>query len=137
MRLLFRIFLLLFGLGAGLVVGALVMRRVDRAAQALAPQNLARRAGRGVVTARHRLTDALDEARRAAAEREAELRAEHGIAPLVDPQGRGMLDPQGRGTLDPQGRGMLDPQGRGTSAAEGPGLFDSRGRGGADPTRRG
>ena len=70
--------LLLFGLGAGIVAGAVVMRRVDKAAQAMAPANLARRAGRGAVTARHRLNEAWEEMRRAAAEREAELRAEHG-----------------------------------------------------------
>ena len=75
------IFVLGFGIAAGVVVGAIVMRRVDKAAKALAPENLARKAGRGVVTARFRLTDAWEETKRAAAEREAELRAEHGLPP--------------------------------------------------------
>ena len=75
------IFVLGFGIAAGVVVGAIVMRRVDKAAKALAPENIARKAGRGVVTARFRLTDAWEETKRAAAEREAELRAEHGLPP--------------------------------------------------------
>ena len=78
-RLITTFFLLLFGLGVGLAVGAIEMRRVDKAAQAMTPKALARRAGRAAVTTRHRLVGAWDEARSAAAEREAELRAEFNV----------------------------------------------------------
>jgi len=71
--------MLIVGLGVGLFVGAVIVRRVDRAAKALTPASLGRKAGRGAVTLRHRLGDAWTETKAAAAEREAELRAEFDV----------------------------------------------------------
>lgn len=69
-----RIFWLFFGLGLGLLVGAFVVKRIDEASRAVAPSNVAQQAGRAAGTAVSRFRAAVDEGRRAAAEREAELR---------------------------------------------------------------
>jgi len=74
-----RLFALFFGLGLGLLVGAVFVRRVDRAAQAVAPGNLAAQAGRAAGGMSAQLRAAWEETRRVAAEREAELRAEFGV----------------------------------------------------------
>lgn len=79
-----RIFSLMFGLGLGLALGMLLMRRVDRAAQAVAPNNLAHQAGRAAGGMTVRLQDAWAESRRVAAEREAELRAEFNVPTARD-----------------------------------------------------
>ena len=74
-----KIFLLFFGLGLGLFVGAVVVRKVDEASQAVAPTNVARNAGRAAGGFVERLRDAAIETNRAAAAREAELRAEWNV----------------------------------------------------------
>ena len=74
-----RIFLLFFGLGLGLLVGAFVVKRIDEASQAVAPSNVARNAGRAAGGFMTRLQDAAAETRAVAAEREAELRAQYGV----------------------------------------------------------
>ena len=79
-----RIFLLFFGLGLGLLVGAFVVKRLDEASRAVAPTNVARNAGRaagGIMTC---LQDAAAETRAVAAQREAELRAEYGVPTMRD-----------------------------------------------------
>ncbi|HEX9889095.1 MAG TPA: hypothetical protein VGA69_06430 [Nitriliruptorales bacterium] len=74
-----RLFLIVFGLGLGLVVGAIVMRRIDQAAQAVSPNNLAGQAGRAAATLGSRLRAAWAETKVAAAEKEAELRSEFNV----------------------------------------------------------
>lgn len=74
-----KIFLLFFGLGLGLFVGAVVVRKVDEASQAVAPTNVARNAGRAAGGFVERLREAAIETNRAAAAREAELRAEWNV----------------------------------------------------------
>lgn len=70
-----RAFTLALGLGAGLLIGAYVVKRLDDAQRAVAPANLAGQAGRAAGGFAERLRAAADEGRRAAAEREAELRS--------------------------------------------------------------
>ncbi len=82
-----RIFLLFFGLGLGLFVGAMVMRRLDEAADAVAPGNLAQQAGRAAGSFAGRLREAWAETQVAAHEREAELRAEYNV-----PSARDLID---------------------------------------------
>lgn len=79
-----RIFSLFFGLGLGLLVGAFVIRRMDQASRAVRPDSLAAAAGRAAGGLSTRLRAALDETRRVAAEREAELRAQFQIPDLTD-----------------------------------------------------
>lgn len=74
-----KLFFLLFGLGFGLVIGLFVMRRMDEAAQSVAPSNLASQAGRAAGTFASRMRDAWEETKTVAAEREAELRAEYHV----------------------------------------------------------
>jgi hypothetical protein len=70
-----RAFSLALGLGAGLLIGAYVVRRLDEAQRAVAPSNLAGNAGRAAGSFAGRVRAASEEARAAAAAREAELRA--------------------------------------------------------------
>ena len=74
-----RIFLLFFGLGLGLFVGAFLVRKLDEASQAVAPTNVARNAGRAAGGFMGRLREAAAETNRVAAAREAELRAQWGV----------------------------------------------------------
>lgn len=71
-----RFFFASVGLGAGLLVGAYVVRRMDEASRAVAPGNLAHQAGRAAGGVADRFRAAVEEGRAAAAEREAELRAQ-------------------------------------------------------------
>jgi hypothetical protein len=82
-RLLLVIFLTLFGLGIGLAVGAILMRRVDQAAAKVSPDNLADQAARAAATLAERFRAAVAEGSAAAAETEAELRARYGV-PTVE-----------------------------------------------------
>lgn len=79
-----RIFWLFFGLGLGLLVGGFVVRRANEATQAVAPTRLADRAGRAAGAFVTSLREAVDEGRRAAATREAELRADHDIPGVAE-----------------------------------------------------
>lgn len=74
-----RAFSLAIGLGAGLLIGAYVVRRLDQASRAVAPANLAGQAGRAAGSFAERVRHASEEGRRAAAEREAELRAQFAV----------------------------------------------------------
>jgi hypothetical protein len=74
-----KIFLLFFGLGLGLLVGAFLVKKMDEASQAVAPSNVARNAGRSAGDLMGRLRAAAAETNRVAAAREAELRAEWGV----------------------------------------------------------
>ncbi len=76
--------LALFGAGAGLAVGAILMRRIDRATARVAPSNLVEQATR----AWDRLKVAFEEGERGAAEREADLRREFNIPSLRQAAGR-------------------------------------------------
>ncbi|MFN2556951.1 MAG: hypothetical protein ABR592_08775 [Nitriliruptorales bacterium] len=80
--------LALFGAGAGLVVGAVLMRRIDRAAARVAPANLVEQATRTALTARDRLNAAFEEGERGAAEREADLRRRFDVPSLRQAAGR-------------------------------------------------
>ena len=77
-----RLFLLLFGLGLGLVVGAWFVRRMNAATDAMAPSNVAASAGRAASSFAERFRDAVAEGRVAAADREAELRSEFHVPTL-------------------------------------------------------
>lgn len=70
-----RVFTLALGLGAGLLLGAYVIKRLDDAQRAIAPANLAGQAGRAAGSLADRLRAATEEGRAAAAAREAELRS--------------------------------------------------------------
>lgn len=74
-----RIFSLFLGLGLGLFLGAYVVRRIDRAAQAVTPTNIAAGAGRAAGAFVERFRAALAEGRQVAETEEARLRAEHGV----------------------------------------------------------
>lgn len=82
-----RLFFTVVGLGAGVAIGVRVVQKVETAQRALRPDALAASAGAraGSVTGRLRL--AVEEGRRAAADRESELRAVYrvGEAPDVTP----------------------------------------------------
>lgn len=76
------LFTLTLGLGAGLLVGGYVVRRVDRAARAAHPVALADRAGRAAGTFGSRVQLAAEAGRAAAADREAQLRRDWDVPPL-------------------------------------------------------
>lgn len=67
-----RLFFAMLGLGGGLALGVLAMRKLDRTQKALAPAALAESLG-------GRVSAALEAGRAAMAAKEAELRAEHGL----------------------------------------------------------
>ena len=73
---------LALGLGAGVVVGAYVIRRLDAAQRAVQPANLAGSAGRAAAGFTARFQAAAAEGRLAAAEREAELRGRFEVPSL-------------------------------------------------------
>jgi hypothetical protein len=79
-----RVFTLALGLGAGLVIGAYVVRRVEQAKRAVAPANLAGQAGRAAGSFAERWREATAAGREAAAEREAELRARFEVPAISD-----------------------------------------------------
>ncbi len=70
-----RAFSVALGLGAGLLIGAYVIKRLDQAQQAVAPTNLAGQAGRAAATFADRFREAAAAGREASAAREAELRS--------------------------------------------------------------
>ncbi len=80
--------LALFGAGAGLAVGAILMRRIDRAAARVAPSALVDQATRTAMAARDRLKAALEEGERGAAEREADLRRQFHVPSVREAAGR-------------------------------------------------
>lgn len=77
-----RLFTLTLGLGAGVVVGVYVVRRLDQAQQAVQPATLAGNAGRAAAGLGARVRAATAEGRAAAAEREAELRGRFDVPSL-------------------------------------------------------
>ena len=70
-----RAFSIALGLGAGLLIGAYVIKRLDDAQRAVAPTNLAGQAGRAAGSFMERFREATAAGREAAAAREAELRS--------------------------------------------------------------
>ena len=70
-----RIFWLALGLGAGATGAVLAARWMRKQAQAMAPANLARQAGRGIQDVGALAGEAVEEFRRGMAEKEAEVRA--------------------------------------------------------------
>lgn len=100
-RLLLTIFLTLFGLGIGLVVGAVLMRRWEqtsaRTASRLTPEAVATEAGRTWATVRHRARVVAEVASRAAAEREAELRQRFGVPTIAEAAARARAERDRRG----------------------------------------
>lgn len=73
------IFLTLFGLGIGLAIGVILMRRVDRAAAKATPGNVADQVLKAGTRIANRVRVAAGEAGRAAADREAELREQFDV----------------------------------------------------------
>ncbi len=82
-----RAFTLALGLGAGVIVGAYIVRRLDDAQRAVQPTNLAGNAGRAAASFSDRLKAAAAEGRVAAAEREAELRGRFDVPSLRETLG--------------------------------------------------
>lgn len=78
------IFLTLFGLGIGLAIGAILMRRVDRATAKARPDNLAAAAMGKAMQWRVRLEAAREAGAKAAAEKEAELREEYDVPTMSE-----------------------------------------------------
>ncbi len=78
-----RLFWLIFGLGAGIILGGFVVKRVDDASQAVSramtPSRLAEQAGAAAGAFLTRFRRALEEGRVAAEAREAELRERHDV----------------------------------------------------------
>ncbi len=74
-----RVFSVALGLGAGLLIGAWVIRRLDEAQQAVAPTHLAGQAGRAAAGFSERFREAVEAGREAAAAREAELRGQYEV----------------------------------------------------------
>ena len=70
-----RLFFASVGLGAGLAIGVLVARKVQRTQQALRPDNLAASAAARAGGVRGRLATAIEQGREAAQAKESELRA--------------------------------------------------------------
>jgi hypothetical protein len=83
-----RIFWLFFGLGFGLLLGAFVVKRMNEATKAVAPSNLATQAGRAAGSLTQRMQVAMEEGRRAAQAREAELRATYDVPTIRESFGR-------------------------------------------------
>lgn len=83
-----RVFTLALGLGAGLLVGAAFVRRLDEAQRAVQPTSVAGAAGRAAAGMTTRLRQAIDDGRLAAAEREAELRGRFDVPGIRDAVGR-------------------------------------------------
>ena len=81
-----RLFFALLGLGAGLTVGAWFVRRIERAQRRLSPAGLAESGANVAGGVRDRLAGAIEEGRRAMADRESELRAVYRARP---PRGAG------------------------------------------------
>lgn len=71
-----RLFSLALGLGAGLLIGGWVIRRLDEAQRAVTPTNLAGQAGRAAAGLAERFQLAMEAGREAATEREAALRSQ-------------------------------------------------------------
>lgn len=84
-----RVLSLTFGIGVGIAVGAVVVRRLDRAARSVAPRSLAGRTGAVAATAGDRLRAAWEETRIAAREQEAVLRRRFEVPTSRDLSGRG------------------------------------------------
>lgn len=82
-----RAFTLALGLGAGVIVGAYVVRRLDDAQRAVQPTTLAGNAGRAAAGFGDRLRAATEAGRIAAAEREAELRGRFDVPSLRETLG--------------------------------------------------
>ena len=70
-----RLFFAMLGLGAGVALGVVAVRKVEAAQRALRPDNLAASAAARAGGARSRLAAAVEMGREAASEKEAELRA--------------------------------------------------------------
>lgn len=84
-----RAFSVALGLGAGLLIGAYAVKRLDEASQAVAPVNLAGQAGRAAGSFAERLREAAEEGRLAAAQREAELRSQFHVPSVREAAGGG------------------------------------------------
>lgn len=79
-----RLFWALLGLGAGVMVGARVVRQVDRVTEAAKPGAVAERTGRRVGGFQARLGHALAAGRDHARQRERELRAAYAVPTLEE-----------------------------------------------------
>lgn len=82
-----RPFYAMLGLGAGIALGIIGMRRLQEAQRKLSPQALVRGAGERAGSLRERVTLAITEARAAAAEKEAELRGLYKVRQYGSPNG--------------------------------------------------
>jgi hypothetical protein len=69
----------LFWLAAGATIGALVVRKLSRAAQRLTPQSIAAEVGAGLSDLAGSIREFAADVRAAASDREAQLRADTGL----------------------------------------------------------
>lgn len=74
-----RLFWVALGLGAGATGAVMTSRWMKKQTDKVAPQNIARTAGAGFAEASKRLAASIEEGRRAAADREAEVREKAGL----------------------------------------------------------
>jgi hypothetical protein len=89
-----RPFFALAGLGLGITMGIWTVRRFDQARHAMAPQQVASRAGAQAGALGQRLAEAVAVGREAAAARESELRAVYRVRPAPDPTVPGPTEPE-------------------------------------------
>lgn len=79
-----RVFTLAVGVGVGVVAGASMTRRVDKAKRAVAPTAIAERLGRRTSDAMARLRAASEAGRSTATALEAELRTTYGVPRVTE-----------------------------------------------------
>ncbi len=84
MAVLKRLFSLTVGLGAGVALGAWIVRRLEDARRAVTPSSLAGQAGKAAGSFANRFEEVRARARVEAAREEARLREQFGVAPLDD-----------------------------------------------------
>jgi hypothetical protein len=74
-----RLFWVVVGVGLGAVVGVAIIRSAQRTKERYSPSGIANRAGEAGNEFAARLSEAIEEGRKAMAEKEAELRADLGL----------------------------------------------------------
>lgn len=93
-----RPFYAMLGLGAGVALGIWVVRKLEDTQRKLTPEELSRSTAARATSFADRVREAVAEGRVAAAQREAELRAEHRPRdPQRTPPGPGPWDREDRG----------------------------------------
>jgi hypothetical protein len=84
-----RLFFAMLGLGAGILLGMWAIRKIEETQRKLSPDHLASTAGARASSVRERMALAMDEGRRAATAKEAELRAVYRVREVPGQPGSG------------------------------------------------